>query len=122
MALTFEALMVWAVAPLTMLAVSAVYFYTSPAAEPLYLRALVASSGVVGAVLFIGALLAPVQLSPSPAFREPILAAWAVPVVLVGFSLWRFAGPRRVHLLLPALGAAMLWALVVSYTVVGGGK
>ena len=122
MTLLLDAFQVWLVAPVTMLAVSAVYFYKSPRAQSLGVKALIASPGVAATALFLGAGLVAGFDSPAPVFRGPFLALWVVPAVLVGFCIWRFAGPRGVHVLLLPLSAAMLWSLVVGYTTIGGGK
>ena len=122
MAPLLDAVLVWGLAPLTMLAVSAAYFYASPKTQPLLERSLASSAGLVGALLFTGSGIVAAFLSPGPHLRQPMLAVSILPVALMAFSFWRFAGPRRVHLLLLPLATAMLWALVISYTVVGGGK
>jgi CHASE2 domain-containing sensor protein len=83
---------------------------------------LASAHGLVGTLVFLVALAIALAGTPAPAYREPYLLLWLVPVAFVGVSLLRFRGPRRTHLLLLPLLAAMGWALVVSYTVVGGGK
>lgn len=117
-----DLLVAWVVAPLTMLGVSAAYYFASPSGQPFHVRALVASPGVVATVLFVGAALMAALRSAGPTLREPFLLLWLFPIVLVALCLWRFAGPRGFHVLLLPLGAAMLWSLVVSYTIIGGGK
>jgi hypothetical protein len=116
-----DLLAIWA-APLTMLVISAFYFWASPLSAPPSSRLLVSAHGVAGALLFLAGFGVAWLGGPQAALREPFLALWLVPIVLAIFSVVRFAGPRRTHWLLVPLLAAMLWACAVSFTVVGGGK
>jgi hypothetical protein len=113
---------VWLLAPLVMSGVSFAYWRFGGTSNSLAERLLPASHGVVGTLVFFFAFVIAFFSAPAPHFREPYLALWLVPLALVGVSLWRFKGARRVHFLLLPLVAAMGWALVVGYTIVGGGK
>jgi len=113
---------VWILAPLVMATISAIYFIASPNDESLSSRLAVSIHGAVGSLLFVGALFVALNGFARPAFREAYLVFWLCPVVLVIVSLLRFTGARRTHILLVPLGAAMLWAVIVGYTLVGGGK
>ena len=113
---------VWLLAPLVMCGVSLAYWRSSGESVPHAERLLPASHGAVGTAVFLLAFFISFFSTPAPRFREPYLALWLVPLAFIGVSLWRFKGPRRVHLLLLPLVAAMGWALVVGYTIIGGGK
>lgn len=113
---------VWLLAPLVMCCVSLAYWRSSGPSISLAERLLPASHGAVGTLVFLLVFFVAFFNAPAPRFREPYLALWLVPLAFIGVSLWRFKGPRRVHLLLLPLVAAMGWALVVGYTIVGGGK
>jgi hypothetical protein len=105
-----------------MCGVSLAYWRSSGATVSLAERLLPASHGAVGTLVFTFPFVVAFFSVPAPQFRELYLALWLVPLAFVGVSLWRFKGPRRVHFLLIPLVAAMGWALVVGYTIVGGGK
>ncbi len=105
-----------------MCCVSLAYWRFSSASNSLSERLLIASHGVVGTLIFLLAFVVLFFGVPAPHLREPYLALWLLPLASVGVSLWRFKGARRVNLLLIPLVGAMGWALVIGYTVIGGGK
>lgn len=105
-----------------MCCVSLAYWRFSSASISLAERFLLASHGAVGTLVFLLAFIVLFFGAPAPHFRQPYLALWLLPLAFVGVSLWRFKGSRRVHLLLFPLVAAMGWAMVVGYIIVGGGK
>ncbi len=76
----------------------------------------------MGTLTFMVAFLVAFLGKSAPHLREPYLVMWLVPLAFVGVSLWRFQGPKRTHLLLIPLLAAMLWAVTIGFIVVGGGK
>jgi hypothetical protein len=115
-------LFVWLLAPTVMCFVSFAYWRSSGASNSFADRLLPASHGAVGTLVFLSAFIVVFTRTAAPHFREPYLAMWLVPLAFIGVSLWRFKGPPRVHLLLLPLVAAMGWAVVVGYTIIGGGK
>lgn len=114
--------LIW-IAPLAaMLLVSFTYFRASPSNAPLGARLAVSAHGVAGAILFLVApALALVGLA-SPAWRVPYLALWALPLALVAAALRWFPGPKWVHTLQLINIMAMAWAVVMGFTIAGGGK
>ncbi len=105
-----------------MSATSLIYFRAGDATDSIQSRLLAASHGFLGTLVFIIAILAAFIDQPSPHLREPYLMLWLVPLLFVGVSIVRFKGPKRTHLLLVPLLAAMGWAIVLGHIIVGGGK
>lgn len=118
----FGVFVIWILAPLIMCSVSLVYFLVDDKSGPFQTCLLSSMHGFLGSLVFLVAFVIAFIGSPSPGLREPYLLLWLAPVVLIGVSLWRFNGPGRTHLLLVPLLGAMCWGVVVSYTLVGGGK
>lgn len=121
MATPLEVVEFWAT-PLLMVSISTVYFLSSPKTQPLSRRVLTAGHGALGALLFAIAMAVHYMGSPRPGLQAPFLVLWALPFVLAAISLRWFRGNWRVHILFLPLIPLMLWALIVSCTVIGGGK
>ncbi|HEY2865358.1 MAG TPA: hypothetical protein VGK37_17195 [Casimicrobiaceae bacterium] len=105
-----------------MVTVSAIYFFADQR-RPAYADRLISSAhGIVGVLLYFGAL-AIWWSSPNearPFLANPYAFLYLVPLGLIGVSLFRFRGPRFIHLLqLPNL-AALAWALFVGSMAVSG--
>ncbi len=114
--------MVWFLAPLVMCATSWIYWRASGPGVPIRSRLLVALHGILGTLVFSMAFLLAYFGKANPHLREPYILLWLLPLTFVGVSLWCFKGPKRAHLLLIPLMAAMAWAVIVGYTIVGDGK
>jgi hypothetical protein len=108
------------VPPIAMCAISWRYFLASEGEVKLGWRLLTSAHGLVGTLLYLSAIPTMLLSSPSTRLRETYATLWLLPVVLVGVSIWRFKGPKDMHLLLIALLPAMYLAFVAGTILIGG--
>lgn len=107
-------------APAIMAAVSVTYFFAD-ARRPAYAARVISSAhGVLGMLLYFGALVSNPQPQYRPSLAIAYLALYILPVAAIVVSFFTFRGPRLVHLLqIPNL-LALYWALFVGGMAVTG--
>lgn len=106
---------------LVMCAVSGVYYACDIREPRRSVRLMVSAHGVVGALLYLGALLF-WYLSPTyrPWATLPFLLAFVLPLSSIVFSLLRFKGPRVLHLTQFLNLGAMVYALFIGGMAISG--
>ena len=81
-------------APILALAISGIYFVTSPPSQPLIGRLAASSHGAVIAVIYVGALII-----RSTGASKPFVATLFLPVALIGASFFLYEGRKSLHFL-----------------------
>jgi hypothetical protein len=114
-------LMLWGGALLG-LAIGAAYFAKAPHEAQLLLRLTSSAFGPSVALLFVSAgLLWPEHYRYNPHGVQAYLWLQLLPLFLLGFTLTKYPGPRRLHWYLVPLGlVAWVWSFLWAYTFVHG--
>ena len=109
-------------AALVMVAVSCGYFARASSDTPLAWRLLSASHGLIGAALYLCAILVWVSGAARPAHGVPYAVSFVFPALLVVFSFFFFffRGPRNTHWLQLLNVSAMFWAFFIGSMAVTG--
>jgi hypothetical protein len=86
-------------APLLALGISAVYFFTSPSTQSLAKRLLASAHGASIAALYVVAIFISWTHRSSQNLGSIFLPLLAVPLLLIGLSVYLYRGRKAVHLL-----------------------
>jgi uncharacterized membrane protein len=110
----------WYLAPILALVVSAVYFATSPRTQPLSLRLLVSSAGVLTAVVYCVAGAVALLKRPDRAYGSAFAVALLLPISAMVLSLWLYRGKKVVHFLQIVNVACLAWTAFIGGMAVTG--
>ena len=105
----------WYASPFIMIGVSAAYFFADRRRPAYGSRLLSSAHGLIGAMLYFGAL----ELwAMSPTYRPwlgwPYAALFLIPLSLIVVSFLKFQGPKLVHVLQIPNVLALFWACGVG--------
>jgi len=100
--------------PLLAVAISVIYFMTSPRGEPVARRLLASAHGVIIAVLYVGAIYIWLSGNSQREFGTPFLLLLLVPFAAIIASFFFFRGPKLIHLLQLVNILLLLWTGVVG--------
>lgn len=108
--------------PALLLIVSILYFVLDRRDTPMRLRLATSSHGAIAFVLFlvgylVGALL---RGGYRPYLAWPYLLSFLVPLCFAFYALWKYRGPRLLHVLQGPNIAAMLWVMFVGGMAITG--
>jgi hypothetical protein len=119
-AATIGALLQFWLAPILALFVSSFYFVAAPKSQPLWLRLLAASHGLLIAVIYIGAMTLAWTNSSKPSYGTPFMLLLLLPVALAIASASLFKGKQSVHWLQLVNLLALAWTFFIGIMVVTG--
>lgn len=112
----------WYGAPITMIAISVIYFLADSRKNELSARLLTSSHGILGAFIYLGAMclhyFKPLEYRPHLAVPFAILCM--VPLVAMFYSFFTFRGNRMVHILQILNLWALTWTLFIGGMAVTG--
>ena len=107
-------------APILALAISGVYFFTSPATQTLYRRLVASLHGAVIAALYLGALMFNAVGISKPEYGIPFLATLLLPVVLIATSFILYEGKRSLHALQMVNLLCIAWTFFIGGMAITG--
>ena len=102
-------------APMVALAISAVYFVTSPKNQPMAQRFAASGHGAVICILYLTAMACWILGVSKRSYGFPFAVLLLFPVLLMGLSFFLYRGPRFVH------GFQVLNLLCLAWTFFIGG-
>lgn len=107
--------------PIVMVAISALYFHLDRRQGELRDRILSSIHGALGTVLYLGAMAVwKITGAHHPGAVEPFLLCYVAPLASVSYALFRFRGPKTIHLLQVINIAALLWTGLVGAMAIKG--
>jgi hypothetical protein len=109
------------VPPLLAVAISAIYFMTSPRSEPVARRLLASAHGAVIAVIYVGAISIWLSGDSQRGFGTPFLLLLLAPLASIIASFFFYRGPKLIHLLQLVNIVLLVWTGVVGSIVVSVG-
>lgn len=108
------------IAPILALAISGIYFFTSPAAQALSRRLVASLHGAVIAALYLGALMFNAAGISKPGYGIPFLATSLLPVALIALSFVLYEGRRSLHALQMVNLLCMTWTFFIGGMAITG--
>ena len=106
---------------MTMIAISAAYFWMNDGEADRRVRILVSAHGLVAAVLYFGALsLWEFTRAYRPWAAWPFLLLHLIPIASISYALFRFSGPKVLHLTQIVNVGCMVYTLFIGGMAVTG--
>jgi hypothetical protein len=100
--------------PLLAIAISVVYYMTSPRGAPIARRLFASAHGVIIAVLYVGAISIWLSGNSRRELGTPFLLLLLVPFASIIASFFLFRGPKLIHLLQLVNILLLLWTGVIG--------
>ena len=107
-------------APVLALAISVIYFISSPRSEPVARRLLASAHGAVITTLYMGAMAIFWAQKANPQFITPFLLLLPVPLVLIVVSFFIYRGRKAIHFLQLLNLLCLGWTFFVGSMAVTG--